>query len=659
MVVDPVLARRAEERPASEPVSARSVRRSGAHRPRLARFLEPALALMLLACSWVIPDDWWQLRAAVLGGAYLAGGLRATWTALSALKEHVIDVDLLMVLAALGAAAIGEPVEGAGLLFLFSLSNALQEHALERTRQSVETLMRLHPRTARVVDAAGVEREVPVEAVHPGDRVVIRPGELIPVDGRVTEGRSGVDQATITGESIPVEKGPGDAVFAGTLNQLGVLWVEVTRPASETTLAQIIRLVAEAQERKAETQTRMERLEQRYAWVVLAMTALAIVLPLAWGTPFRESFYRAMVLMVVASPCAVVMSAPPAFLSAIARGARRGFLFKGGAAVERAAEVAVVAFDKTGTLTTGKPRVASLVPVGAGRDDELLGLAAAVERVSEHPLARPVVAAAQERGLEEAAREAEALPGLGVRGRVGEEWVWVGSPRLFQRMHVTLPSELEAERAKLEGRGETVIVVGRSPGADGAGMEVLGLIGVVDQVRSGAAEAVGRLHATGVRTVVMLTGDNRTVAEAVGAQVGVDEIRAELFPEEKQQVIRELKARGPIAMVGDGVNDAPALAAADLGVAMGAAGTDVALETADVILMGDQLSGLVEMRELARHTVRRVRQNLAFAFGVIAVLVILTLAADLPLALGVLGHEGSTVVVALNGLRILGWKGRA
>lgn len=623
---------------------------------RFNRFIEPGLALLLLGVAALVPAG--SLRGALLVGAYLAGGLRATWQALGALRDRVIDVDLLMVLAALGAAAIGQAMEGAGLLFLFSLSNALQEHALERTKRSVEALMRLHPQTARVVDEVGQERELPVEQVLPGQRVVIRPGELIPVDGRVVEGRSAVDQATITGESIPVEKGPGDPVFAGTLNQLGALWVEVTRPASETTLARIVRQVAEAQEQKAQTQSRMEQLEQRYAWVVLGMTALAILLPLAWGTPLRESFYRAMVLMVVASPCAVVMAAPPAFLSAIARGARRGFLFKGGAVVERAAAIEAIAFDKTGTLTTGKPRVTAVIPLTPGGEAELLTLAGAVERVSEHPLAQPIVAAADRLGLDGVATQVEALPGLGVRGHVQGWWVWVGSPRLFQRV-AALPERVETERARLEQGGTTVVLVGRSTTPDGAGMELLGLIGVVDEVRPGAAEAIQRLRAAGVQDVIMLTGDNTAVAHAIAAQVGLDQVRAELFPEEKQAVIRELKSRKRTAMVGDGVNDAPALAAADVGVAMGAAGTDVALETADVVLMGDRLAGLVEMHALARHTMRRVRQNLAIAFGVIGVLVLLTLTADLPLALGVLGHEGSTVLVALNGLRILGWKGEA
>lgn len=658
MVADPVLTRRpgnfSRLEPAPEPASRPALRRPAS----LGRFLEPGLALLFLGLAAVIPEGWLLLRAVLLGGAYLAGGLRATWQALGALRDRVIDVDLLMVLAALGAAAIGETVEGAGLLVLFSFSNALQEHALERTRRSVEALMRLHPQTARRVDESGREEEVPVEAVQPGDRVVIRPGELVPVDGQVVKGRSAVDQATITGESIPVEKGLGDLVFAGTLNQLGALWVEVTRPASETTLARIVRQVSEAQEQKARTQTRMERLEQRYAWGVLGMTALAILLPLAWGAPFQESFYRAMVLMVVASPCAVVMAAPPAFLSAISRGARKGFLFKGGAAVERAAEIEAIAFDKTGTLTTGQPRVTDLVPLVPGREEELLAQAAAVERVSEHPLAQPVVAAAQDRGLQGVAAQVEALPGLGVRGLLEDRWVWVGSPRLFHQLQVDLPAALEAEGLRLEGAGTTVMVVGRSAVVDGSEMEVLGLIGVVDEVRPEAARAIDRLRSSGVREVVMLTGDNWAVAESIAAQVGVDQVRAELFPEEKEQVVRELRARRPTAMVGDGVNDAPALATADLGVAMGAAGTDVALETADVVLMGDRLTSLVEMRELARHTVRRVRQNLAFAFGVIGVLVVLTLTVDLPLALGVLGHEGSTVVVALNGLRVLGWKGR-
>ncbi|BAS27564.1 heavy metal translocating P-type ATPase [Limnochorda pilosa] len=622
-------------------------------------FAEPGLTLLLALAAWGIPAEWTGARVALYAAAYLAGGLRSTWQAVDALRQRVIDVDLLMVLAALGAAAIGQQAEGASLLFLFSLSNALQEHAVDRTRRAVESLMRLRPEKASVVDERGTEREVPVEHVLPGQWVVVRPGEQVPVDGEVVEGRSSVDQSTITGESIPVEKGPGDEVFASTLNQMGTLRVRVTRRASETALARIVRLVARAQAQKAQTQRRMERLEQRYAWAVLGVTAVAAGLPLALGVPFHEAFYRAMVLMVVASPCAVVMASPPAFLSAIARGARLGFLFKGGVSVERASDVEIVAFDKTGTLTTGKPRVTDVVPTGPVDRRELLGLAAAVERSSEHPLAEPLVRAARDQGLEPTAQEVEALPGLGVRGRVGDLWVWVGSPRLFERLGAPLQGRPLEELSGLEGQGKTVMAVGRAPDMAASSVDILGLLAVVDEVRPEAAEAVRRLREAGVRQVVMLTGDNRRVAEAIGAQVGVDEVRAELLPEQKQQVIAALKDRGRTAMVGDGVNDAPALASADLGIAMGAAGTDVALESADLVLMGDRLLHLPEALRLSRFTLARVRQNLFIAFGVIGGLVLLTLSAGLPLALGVLGHEGSTVLVALNGLRLLAWRSPA
>lgn len=618
------------------------------------RYAEPGLTLALglagMMAGQAGADGWMAVLAT---GAYLSGGTRSTWQALTALRQRQIDVDLLMVLAALGAAAIGAWFEGATLLFLFSLSNALQADALDRTRHAVEALLTLRPETATVVED-GREVELPLEQVRVGSRIRIRPGEHVPLDGRVLEGRSSVDESAITGESLPVEKGPGDAVFAGTVNQLGALEVEVTRPAEDSTLARIVRLVSEAQEQKAQTQRDLERLEQRYAVVVLALVAVAIALPtLFLDEPFSTTFYRAMVLMVVASPCAVAMSAPPAFLSAIARAARQGFLFKGGASVEAAARVDILAVDKTGTLTFGRPAVTDVLARDGYDPAAVLSLAAAVEARSEHPLAGPVVEAARARGLPVGeAADVRAIPGQGVTGVVAGRRVWVGAPRLFAD-GAPLPPELEARARELRDEGKTVFWVGLSAGEAGSAEGAIGLIAVVDQLRPAIREGLQQLRAAGIRRIIMLTGDNRQVAQTIARQAGIDEVRAELLPEEKRQAVRGLRQEGTVAMVGDGVNDAPALAAADLGIAMGAAGTDVALEVADLVLMSDQLPYLATALRLSRETVRRVRQNLFFAFGVIGVLVALTLLFGLPLAVGVAGHEGSTVLVALNGLRLL------
>lgn len=615
-----------------------------------------AVCLLALAPGWAAehlfdapPWIWISLYAL----AYLSGGGVAALNGFNALRQRQIDVDFLMVAAALGAAIIGDWAEGGTLLFLFSLSNALQHYAMDRTRQAIRALMNLRPATARV-KRAEQEIETPVGKLDIGDCVVVRPGERLPADGAIVAGQSAIDQSPITGESIPVPRGVGDPVFAGSINGGGALDVRVTRRGEDSTLARIIRLVEEAQSERAPTQKRLDAFEQKYAVGVVSLTLLVIVLPpLFLGWPWDAAFYKAMTLMVVASPCALVISTPASILSAIAAGARHGVLFKGGAHVESLSEVKVLAFDKTGTLTIGKPRVTEIAPYLPGDStDDLLALAAAVEARSEHPLARAVMAAAAERGLKLLeAEDLHATPGLGVSAQLDSQRVFIGTAEYMRHNGLDLADDVLVQMEALEAQGKTVMLVGDS--------HLRGLIAVADTVRPEARAAVAALKAAGIHKVVMLTGDNTRAAQAIGAAAGVDEVRAELLPEEKVTAIKELlQAHGAVAMVGDGVNDAPALATATVGIAMGAGGTDVALETADVVLMSSDLSKLPYALKLSRQALRVVKQNLTFALGVIAMLIFSSLLNLVTLPLGVVGHEGSTVVVVLNGLRLLGQKPR-
>ncbi len=586
------------------------------------------------------------------GLAFAAGGYYGLLDGVETLKEKRLDVNLLMILAAVGAAVIGQPLEGAVLLFLFSLSNTLQSYAMDRSRKAIEKLLDLRPPVATVRRGSRLIA-LPVEKLVVGDLVVVRPGERFPIDGEVVTGNSDVNQASITGESMPVHKQPGDAVFAGTVNGNGSLEIRTARLAKDTTLARIVQMVEEAQANKAQTQRMLDNFEQVYALFVLGGAALLILLPtLALDQAFYPAFYRAMTWLVVASPCALVISTPASILSAIANGARNGVLFKGGAHLERAATLKVVAFDKTGTLTTGKPRLAALKPVNGLEDRELLRLAATVEARSEHPLATALVKEAHERKIElPICTDFRAIPGQGVEGRVDMLPVWIGGRRFFFERGVEIPAGMLAEMERLEDEGQTVMLV-YSPARGW-----LGSFGAADTVRPDAAGMVTRLKQAGVERVVMLTGDNERVAARVVAQTGVDEFHASLLPQDKVRMIQRLREKyGPVAMVGDGVNDAPALASADVGIAMGGAGTDVAMETADVVLMSEDLQKLPHTVGLARQARRIVWQNLVFALAVIVLLVVSAFGASLPLPLGVVGHEGSTVLVVLNGLLLLAYK---
>ncbi len=606
-----------------------------------------ALSLLALAAGWALTlaVGFGAMSLVLYVAAYVTGGVFPVRDAVTSTLARRVDVNILMVTAAAGAAALGEWQEGAVLMFLFALSGTLEAYATTRTRRAVEALMELRPETAIVTDGA-VERAVPIDALEIGDVVVVRPGDRIPVDGSVVDGASAVDESAVTGESLPVDKLPGDPVYGATLNCQGVLRMRVTAPASESTLARIVRLVEEAEDARPRVQRIADRVGPAYTLTVFGLALLVLVVArLALDFEWDDAFYRAMVVLVVASPCAVMIPLPAASLSAIASGALRGIVFKGGDRLEAAGSVAVVAFDKTGTLTSDEAVVTEVIPFHGHEASEVLRLAGSVEQHSEHPLAAAIVQAARTRGIPlEPVHDFHASPGLGVEGRLDAERIWVGAAALGAG---ALDDQMRRAMQALQASGTSTLLVGR----DDVG--VVGLIGVADTVRAGAADAVAALRERGIHTV-MLTGDNAGVAAAVARQVGVDEYHAALLPADKSTVIRELAARrGPVAMVGDGVNDAPALATAGLGIAMGIAGTAVALEAGDVVLTGDDLSRVPMTLDLGRRATMIMKQNLIWALGVISVLLITALGGWLSLTLAVVGHEGSTLIGVFNGLRLL------
>jgi Cd2+/Zn2+-exporting ATPase len=599
--------------------------------------------------------------------AYLTGGWHGTIHGLRSLGQGTVDVDLLMILAALGAAYVHHAFEGAMLLFLFSLSHALQEMAMEKSRSAISALVKLRPETALCKRGAETVL-VAIDELAVGDFILVRPGESIPVDGVVVEGVSTVNQASITGESLPVDKKKGDPLFAGTLNEHGGLEMQATKLARESTLAKLIELVEKAQGQKASTQRFLEKAEQWYALGVILFTGALVAVPYyVLGHPFQSTFYRAMTVMVVASPCALVISTPASILSAIANAARRGVLFKGGVYLEKAAAIEVIAFDKTGTLTEGRPVLTDLqIIVDADqtaaeiscRQEELLWLAAAVEARSEHPIARAIVAEAKRRFMPiERCLKFQSVAGHGVSAEVCGRRIAVGNLKYFDGYESPERTALEMEMERMQDAGKSVMLVGEIVGEEkNPTVRYLGFVAVADKVRTEAPAVVRRLRELGVKRIAMITGDNARVAAAVAKACGIDEVHADLLPHDKVRIVTRLKGAGRTAMIGDGVNDAPALATADVGIAMGAAGTDVAMETADVVLMSDALDAIPFTLALSRRTRTVVFQNLTFALGVIVVLIISALGFRLALPLGVVGHEGSTVLVCLNGLRLLGFR---
>lgn len=586
--------------------------------------------------------------------AYIFGGWDISQHAWHAVKEKLFDTDLLMVMAALGAAFLGEFAEGAFLLFLFSLGHALEEKALDRARQAVRALADLAPKTA-LVKRDDQELELPVEQLQLTDVVIVRPGVRIPVDGDVLTGQSAVNQAPVTGESVPVDKAPGAQVFAGTVNGEGALEVQVTKLAKDSTLSRVMKMVEEAQTQKSPTQQTVERFERVFVPSVLIVTLLVIIVPPLFGwMPFRDSFLRAMTLLVAASPCALALGTPASILAGVAQAARNGVLVKGGVHLENLGRLKAIAFDKTGTITYGRPDVTDVVafpnsPVP--NVDELLATAAALENRSGHPLAQAVVRAAQAKGLAlPTTGDVESLTGRGLRSMVDGQAVLIGNRKLMDEANIAIAAEAQQQVEQLQTNGKTIMLIAING-------QTAGVIGVADTLRLDAASTIATLKRIGVQETVMLTGDNARVATAIARKVGLTTFRADLMPEDKVTTIRELNEKfGYTAMVGDGVNDAPALANATVGVAMGGAGTDVALETADVALMGDGLSKLPFAVGLGRATRSIIQQNLFISLGVIAFLVVASITGWAGIGIAILFHEGSTIVVVLNALRLLAYK---
>jgi Cd2+/Zn2+-exporting ATPase len=576
--------------------------------------------------------------------AYLTGGLPPLRTAMVELwHEWRLDIDLLMVVAAIAAASVGAALEGAVLLALFSLSHTLEHRSMGKARRAVEALMQLRPETALLVGPDGVT-EVPVADLVPGDRVILRPGARVPVDGRVAEGTGHLDESTVTGESLPVRKVPADPVHEATVNLDGILTVEVVRGLATSTVAQMIKLVTEAQAMKSPSERFSDWFGQRYTIAVFVGSFLSWFAFRFLGHPPSEALYRAATLLVAASPCAVVISVPAAILSALSAAARGGVLFKGGAALEGLAEVKTFAFDKTGTLTTGLASVTNVIAL-AGDEAPFLALAAGLEAHSEHPIAAAIRREVAERGLEPVpVRDVRAHPSEGITGQDAEGQVWAGNAHMLAAMGAGFPEALMA----LADGAETLVLVGRGP-------RVLGGITVADEPRLSAAAALRDLKAGGRTDILMMTGDRAPVAARIGERLGLapDEIHAGLLPGDKVRLVDGATKRGKVAFVGDGVNDAAALARADVGVAMGVAGSEVALQAADVALMADDLRKLAAARALSRRATGVIRQNLAISIGAMVILVTSSLFFELPLPLAVLGHEGGTLLVVLNGLRLL------
>jgi Cd2+/Zn2+-exporting ATPase len=593
--------------------------------------------------------EWTAITLFIL--ASMAGGYDIATHALPGLLKGKFDTDFLMLAAAGGAAILGEWAEGAFLLFLFSVGHAGEHYALDRARNAVNALGALMPKTAQVKRGDTLVEES-VEYLQIGDVVVVRPGDRIPVDGTVKNGSSAVDQSPITGESMPIIKYAHDTVFAGTINQDAALEVEVTRLAQDNTLSRVMRLVAEAQEQRSPTQQVTERFTRWFVPVVLIGTLLFIFVPPLMGwLSFEKSFYRGMLLLVAASPCALAIGTPAVVLAGIAQAARKGVLIKGGVHLENLGSLNAIAFDKTGTITEGEFRVRDVIPCGTISPQELLQVAASIEQQSNHPLAQAIVRAAQEQNISLlSANSLENVPGRGVRSQLDNHIILVGSLKLLSEATIPIEEAIRQAVTRLEAQGQTTVVIGRDK-------TILGVLGLADAARSSAPAVMAQLRALGVQHLVMLTGDNSDVARRIAHDVGLTDIRAELLPEDKLQAIKTLEAQyHSIAMLGDGVNDAPALATATVGIAMGGAGTAVALETADVALMGDDLTALPFAVGLSRFSRRIIWQNLAIALGVIVLLIFTSVLAIVPLSGAVLLHEGSTVMVVLNALRLLVFK---
>lgn len=599
--------------------------------------------------AWLLPQfvSLPYVNYLLFASAYFFGGYDIARHAVHSIRERQFDTDLLMVFAACGAAILGEFLEGGLLLFLFSLGHALEELALDKARDAVAKLGQLTPKTATVVRSAN-QLEVSVEEVQLGELVVIKPGVRIPVDGLVAAGNSSVDQSPITGESMPVEKAKDDQVFAGSINGNGQLMVKVSKLARDNTLSRVMQLVEESQTQKTKTQQLTEKFTSWFVPTVLVLDLLLIIIPPIFGMPLRTSFLRAMTFLVAVSPCALALGAPSAVLAGIAQAARNGVLIKGGLHLENLGQLQAVAFDKTGTLTHGKPKVTDIVSIGTIQKRELLSLVAACESRSAHPLAAAIVAEATDRKLDIPEPEKiDSVSGQGLIAKVNGKQLLVGNLKLMNAHGVEVSEDLKKQLSELESLGKTSVTVA----VDG---QVSGIIALADTPRENAKSSLARLHELGIEKIFLLSGDNSRVATKLAQTLGIDEVKADLMPEDKVKAMKEIASNRVVAMVGDGVNDAPALASASVGIAMGGAGTDVALETADVALMGDDLGRLPFAISLGRATRSVIRQNLAVSIITILGLAVTATLGIASITWAILFHEGSTILVVLNSLRLLG-----
>ncbi|MEZ2234959.1 heavy metal translocating P-type ATPase [Microcoleus sp.] len=607
--------------------------------------------ILVILGSLALQLGWLGLAIFILPAAYVIGGYSSAREGLTTLfQEHELDVDLLMIVAALGAASLGLwrheyhlIIDGAVLILIFAISGALEGYAMQRTERSIRSLMSLTADTARVV-LDGDEREIAIDKLQIGDRILVKPGEIVPTDAIIIEGASSLNQASITGESMPVEKTAGDEVYAGTINGFGALQVEVHKTPESSLIQRVIRLVQQAQTAAPPSQMFVEKFERGYArFIVVFGLLLATLPPFIFGWNWEDTIYRALIFLVVASPCALMASIMPALLSGIANGAKQGILFKSGAQLEIIGKVRAIAFDKTGTLTTGKPEVIQIVPATGYTETEVLQLAAALETYSEHAIALAIVEAAQKQQLAlPVATEIQAKVGQGIVGKIHNQIISIGKANF-----VKATGELTQVSQQLQAAGKTVVWVSH-------GDKLLGIIAVADTLRPEAANTIKRLTKLGVEHIIMLTGDNQQTAQYIAHELGIKEVYAELLPEDKVAVIQRLqKQYQTVAMVGDGINDAPALAQASVGIAMGIAGSDVALETADIVLMADRLEQLAKAIILGRRAQNVVKQNIVFALSCIMLLLAANFIGNITMPLGVIGHEGSTVIVTLSGLRLL------
>ncbi len=610
------------------------------------------LSAILLVLSWFMGKQYGEehlLPIIGYGASMIIGGYSLFLKGFKNLRRLNFDMNTLMTISILGAALIGEWGEGATVVILYAISEALERYSMNKSRKSIESLIDLAPREAYIRRGLD-EILMDVEDIRVGDLMIVKPGQKIAMDGMVIKGKSTINQAAITGESIPVEKNIDHEVFAGTLNGEGLLEVKVTKRVEDTTLAKIIHLVEEAQAEKAPSQAFVDQFAKYYTPAIIVLALLiAIVPPLLWSGNWIQWIYLELAVLVVGCPCALVVSTPVAIVTAIGNAAKNGVLIKGGVHLEAAGALKAIAFDKTGTLTKGIPVVTSIVTY-QGKEEEIIRIAAAMEKGSQHPLASAIIKKAEEKGLNDHAVSVEdfqSITGKGIQGKVNNEIYYVGSPHLFEGVHTNIMNEVKETVTRMQGEGKTVILVGSEK-------EILAIIAIADEIRESSKEVIGKLHEMGIEKTIMLTGDNPIIAASIGKEVGVSHVKADLMPEDKLKVIKELQSTYQgVAMVGDGVNDAPALAAASVGVAMGGAGTDTALETADIALMSDDLLKLPYTIQLSRKALKIIKQNITFSLAIKAIALLLVIPGWLTLWIAIFADMGATLLVMLNSFRLI------